>query len=464
MSMRERHLRACKAAALALAVTTLICSVARAAQVSMQSIARTDQNSRIAYAQLLEKARRGRIDVYFEGDSIMRRWGALDYPELLANWRENFFGWNAADFAWGGDTVQNILWRLENGELDDVHPKVIVLQAGTNNIGRRPARGPDDPRIGEVDAGIQAILDICAAKAPGATFILTGVFPRNDNRANPTGVMPVINSINERLGASADKVFKSIEQHPFVAGEFVWTGWDYLGEPTPYYGARSSYCGIIDLAGFKKDRFYLYQSHWRPDLPMAHILPHWNWPERIGKVTPVHVFTSGDEAELFLNGKSLGRKKKDAYVYRLRWDDVVYEPGELKIVAYKGAKQWAQNIVKTTAEPAGLTLALDRAHIQADGHDLCFVTVRVTDKQGLTCPRANNTIRFSIQGPGEIVATDNGDPTDFTSFNSHERQAFSGLCLATVRGKPGHPGRIQLTASSSELGSGSVVITTKTGL
>jgi len=104
------------------------------------------------------------------------------------------------------------------------------------------------------------------------------------------------------FGSSADKVFKSIEQHPFVAGEFVWTGWDHLGEPTPYYAVRSSYCGIIDLAGFKKDRFYLYQSHWRPDLPMAHILPHWNWPERLGEVTPVHVFTSDDEAEPFLNG------------------------------------------------------------------------------------------------------------------------------------------------------------------
>ena len=112
------------------------------------------------------------------------------------------------------------------------------------------------------------------------------------------------------FGASPDKVFASQDKHPYVAGEFVWSGWDYLGEPTPYYSARSSYCGIIDLAGFKKDRFYLYQSRWRPDLPMAHILPHWTWPDRIGKITPVHVFTSGDEAELFLNNRSLGRKKK----------------------------------------------------------------------------------------------------------------------------------------------------------
>ena len=128
-----------------------------------------------------------------------------------------------------------------------------------------------------------------------------------------------------------DWEFKGQEQNPFVAGEFVWTGFDYLGEPTPYDRvSRSSYFGIVDLAGFKKDRFYLYQAHWRPDFPMAHILPHWNWPERIGQVTPVHVYTSGDAAELFLNGKSLGRKKKGQYEYRLRWDDVVYQPGTLQ--------------------------------------------------------------------------------------------------------------------------------------
>ena len=174
------------------------------APASVQAIARMDQNSRIAHAQLLEKARKGSIDVYFEGDSITRRWGALDYPELLANWRQNFFGWNAANFAWGSDTVQNILWRIENGELDNVHPKVIVLLAGTNSIGSLPSRGDDDPRIAEVTAGIRAILNICQAKAPEATIILTGIFSRNDNTGNPTGVMPLINRINENIAGLAD--------------------------------------------------------------------------------------------------------------------------------------------------------------------------------------------------------------------------------------------------------------------
>jgi beta-galactosidase len=260
------------------------------------------------------------------------------------------------------------------------------------------------------------------------------------------------------FGSSADKVFGSIAQHPFVAGEFVWTGWDYIGEPTPYYDSRSSYCGIIDLAGFKKDRFYLYQSHWRPELPMAHILPHWNWPERVGEITPVHVFTSGDEAELFLNGKSLGRKKKGQYEYRLRWDEVKYEPGELKVVAYKNGKKWAENVVKTTGEPARLEASADRDRIRNDGQDLAFITVRVTDKNGFTVPRTNNPIMFEIDGPGEIVATDNGDPTNFVPFPSHEREAFNGLALVIIRAMPGESGSITVTAKSSGLKEAQVVV------
>ncbi len=259
-------------------------------------------------------------------------------------------------------------------------------------------------------------------------------------------------------GSSADKVFNSIDRHPFVAGEFVWTGWDYLGEPTPYYEARSSYGGIIDLAGFKKDRFYLYQAKWRPELPMAHILPHWNWPERVGLITPVHVFTSGDEVELFLNGKSLGREKKKQYEYRLRWDDVQYEPGELKVVAYKDGKKWAEDVVKTTGEPARLEASADHNKIRADGKDLSFITVRVTDKNGLTVPGATNPIKFSIKGPGEIIATDNGDPTDFVPFPLHERKAFSGLALVIIRSKRGESGLITVTAESPGLKEARVVI------
>ncbi|MDW7692931.1 beta-galactosidase GalB [Flammeovirgaceae bacterium SG7u.111] len=261
------------------------------------------------------------------------------------------------------------------------------------------------------------------------------------------------------FGSSADKVFGSIDKHPYVAGGFVWSGWDYLGEPTPYYSSRSSYFGLIDLAGFKKDRFYLYQSRWRPDFPMAHILPHWNWSGRVGEVTPVHVFTSGEEAELFLNGKSLGRKKKGEYEYRLRWDDVVYEPGKLKVVAYKNGETWAEDLVQTTDVAVGLTLSADRALLKSGGQDLAFITLAVTDRNGLTVPIANNQIEFAVEGAGEIVATDNGDPTDLVAFPSHKRKAFNGLALVIVRATGA--GEITLTAQSAGLETAKVVLKSK---
>ncbi len=259
--------------------------------------------------------------------------------------------------------------------------------------------------------------------------------------------------------ASPDKEFAALERYPFTGGEFVWTGWDYLGEPTPFDTSRSSYFGIIDLAGFKKDRFYIYQAHWRPDLPMAHILPHWNWPERIGLkdaagnpvFTPVHVYTSGDEAELFLNGKSQGRKKKEQYQYRIRWDEVVYEPGALRVVAYKNGKEWATDTVKTTGSPNKLLLKPDRAAISGDGRDLAFVTLTVADQAGQMVPRSMNLIHFEVTGAGEIMATDNGDPTDFTVFSSLDRKAFNGLALAIVKAKRGQSGTITVSAKSDKL-------------
>jgi len=236
------------------------------------------------------------------------------------------------------------------------------------------------------------------------------------------------------FGSSVDKVFATLDRHPFVAGEFVWNGFDYLGEPTPYYSARSSYSGMIDLAGFPKDRYYLYQARWRPDLPMAHILPHWNWAGREGEVTPVHVFTSGDEAELFLNGVSQGRKKKAPFEYRLRWDEVVYQPGELHVRVWREGREWTQARVQTTGAPARLTLEADRARIGNDGRDLSFITLRVLDAEGREIRNADDLVRFEVEGPAELVATDNGDPRDLTAFPSPERKAFSGLALAIVRG------------------------------
>lgn len=258
-----------------------------------------------------------------------------------------------------------------------------------------------------------------------------------------------------------DREFAGQDANPFVAGEFVWTGFDYLGEPTPFYedGApsRSSYFGIVDLAGFKKDRFYLYQSRWRPDFPMAHIVPQcWNWPGREGEVTPVFVYTSGDEAELFLNGKSLGRQTKGPSEYRLKWNDVTYQPGELKVVAYKNGKPWATDVVMTAGPAAKLVLTANHKRINQSEDELSCVTVTVEDQNGLVVPLADNLIHFQVSGPGEVVATDNGDATDLTSFPSPDRKAFNGLALAIVRGR--HKGSITLEATSPGLRSGKIEI------
>lgn len=254
-------------------------------------------------------------------------------------------------------------------------------------------------------------------------------------------------------GASPDKVFVAQDRYSYVGGEFVWTGWDYLGEPTPYDSSRSSYFGIIDLAGFPKDRFYLYQARWNPGVAMAHILPHWNWPGRVGQVTPVHVFSSGDEAELFVNGRSQGRQRKAEYTYRFRWDRVTYQPGEVSVVTYKDGKEWANATVRTTGEATRLRMTTyrDRTSIRADGSDLSFVSVAVVDDRGDVVPQAEPAVTFSVTGPGVIVTTDNGDPTDMTPFPSTERNAFRGLALAIVRANAGASGKITVRAEARGL-------------
>ena len=178
----------------------LVLGVGAWGQPADQPASRTDQNSLTAHAQLLGKAKQGSIDIYFEGDSITRRWGALDYPELLSNWRQNFFGWNAADFGWGADKIENILWRLGNGELDGVNPKVIVLLAGTNNVGNTVPAGGDDAKVADITRGLKAVLDVMRTKAPDAIIIATAIFPRNDNMV----VLPTIEKINRNLAKFAD--------------------------------------------------------------------------------------------------------------------------------------------------------------------------------------------------------------------------------------------------------------------
>jgi len=401
----------------------------------------------------------------------------------------------------------------------------------------------------------------------------------------------------------ADAEFKLMQDDRFVAGEFVWTGFDYLGEPTPFsQEAKSSYFGIVDLCGIPKDRFYLYRSYWRPETTSVHILPHWNWPDRVGRNVPVFVYTNGDSAELFLNGKSLGRRTKgepparptnfaqgkpagagseesgkgnlsahandgdiatrwcagtadagqwwqvdlgevrplrylaidfereeknygyqikvstDAstwqtivtkstsnsprwggptqvfhdvdtkaryvrieftqlqngawasikefaaypekaessyyaptYTYRLRWNDVLYEPGELRAVAYKDGKQIGEAVRRTAGNPAAIRLTPDRKELAATGEDLCYVLVEALDEKGTLCPLADNLIRFKVDGPAEIAGVGNGNPLSLEPFQADFRKLFFGKAMLILRTKEGPGGKIRIAAESDGL-------------
>ena len=265
---------------------------------------------------------------------------------------------------------------------------------------------------------------------------------------------------NLEFGGLPDEEFRAQEECSFVAGEFVWSGFDYLGEPEPCQDvARSTYFGIVDLCGFAKDRFYLYQSQWT-DEPMVHLLPHWNWPGREGQITPVYCYTNCESAELFLNGRSLGKKLKQKGVYRLKWEAVTYEPGSIKVIAYDEAgKALCSKEIKTADKPAVIELTPDRAEINADGRDLCFVTVKIVDKDGIFCPTADNRVNFKVEGPGQIAAVGNGNPISYESFRADHRKAFNGLCLLVIRSER-IPGKIKITATSEGLKSAFLTITT----
>ena len=244
----------------------------------------------------------------------------------------------------------------------------------------------------------------------------------------------------------------------WVIGEFVWTGFDYLGEPTPYddvWPSRSSYFGICDLAGLPKDRYYLYRSRWNTDSPTLHILPHWNWEGREGEVTPVYCYTSYPSAELFVNGKSQGKRTKDASRpydrYRLRWNDVVYEPGVVKVVAYdETGNAVAEKEMRTAGRPHPLDLTSDRRELAANGKDLAFVTVQAVDKDGNPCPLADNALRFDVVGAGEYRAACNGDATSTELFHLPTMKLFNGQLVVIVRTHE-QPGEINLTVSGKGL-------------
>jgi hypothetical protein len=411
-------------------------------------------------------------------------------------------------------------------------------------------------------------------------------FPLAGSKTDYTGDKKYVSSYDLNAAAWSDipdKEFKLMEDDRFVGGEFVWTGFDYLGEPTPFdREARSSYFGIVDLVGIPKDRFYLYRSYWRPDATTIHLLPHWNWPDRVGKNVPVFVYTNGDSAELFLNGRSLGRRTKgqvpakpknlvegkvlatgnvvdlekveairfltvvldesaangayevqvssdgsgwktvaseaarqrrirfgpagpvetfhhlDAraryvrvievpgggssggsvkvrairaypewfesdyfdvtYRYRLRWNDVVYEPGELRVVAYKNGAKIGEATMRTAQQSAGIRLSADRKELAASGQDLSYILVEAEDAQGTLCPLAENLVRFEVEGPAEIVGVGNGDQLSLDPLQGSERKLFFGKAMLIVRTVEGKAGDIRVTARSEGLKAGNVAL------
>lgn len=264
--------------------------------------------------------------------------------------------------------------------------------------------------------------------------------------------------------------FARAEDHEWTIGQFVWTGFDYLGEPSPYdtnaWPNHSSMFGIIDLASIPKDRYYLYRSVWNKEAKTLHILPHWNWEGREGEKTPVFVYTNYPSAELFINGKSYGRqtKHKNGTVenrYRLMWHDAVYQPGEVRVVAYdEQGNPVAEKTVRTAGKPHHIELVTDRSSLQADGKDLAYVTLRIVDKNGNLCPNDGRLVSFKVKGAGKYRASANGDPTCLDLFHKPEMHAFGGMLTVIVQSGE-KTGEIELQATAKGIKTGTIRIPVK---
>lgn len=251
-------------------------------------------------------------------------------------------------------------------------------------------------------------------------------------------------------GNRHEGTMRHVKNNDFISGQYVWTGFDYIGEPTPYgWPARSSYFGIIDLAGFPKDVYYMYQSEWRPDKAVLHLFPHWNWTP--GQDIDLWAYyNNADEVELFVNGESQGVRSKGKDDFHVMWR-VKFEPGVVKAISRKEGKVVAEQEIRTAGEPAQIRLTPDRSTIQADGKDLSFVTVEIVDKDGNLCPNAENDVTFAVEGAGFIAGVDNGSPISMEKFKDNHRKAFYGKCLVVVQNN-GEDGNIKLTATAEGLG------------
>ena len=446
------------------------------------------------------------------------RMGFLVMDEAFDEWKipKREFGYSRFFDQWSEPDLVSMLDRDRN------HPCVILWSIGNEIREQREANGgamarrlvdichredPSRPATSAcnlssdaVQTGYAAALDVFGINYTLAAYnalhdgkwklfgseTASDVSSRGEyNLVEKDGVVTIESKLNDQVtsydichppGIIAEQQLKAIADAPWFAGEFVWTGFDYIGEPTPFpWPAISSYFGIIDLCGFPKDRYYLYQSRWS-DQPMVHLVPqNWNWAQFTGKPIPVWCYANGDSVELFLNGKSLGEKKmadgaiqtfvsgqrkgKNGKVqevkqetgwYHVAWQ-VPWQPGTLKAVARRGGKIIATDEVTTAGPPAKLALRVDHSRIKADGQDLAYVTVEVLDAQGHVCPEADNLVNFSLSGPGKIAGLGNGDSTCHEDFQANQHSSFHGLCLAIVQSLRGQSGKIRLQATAAGL-------------
>jgi len=278
------------------------------------------------------------------------------------------------------------------------------------------------------------------------------------DKGNPDTTCSAYDNVSAPWGSTHEETWKVIKKHDFLSGEFIWTGFDYIGEPTPYsWPARSSYFGIIDLAGFPKDVYYMYQSEWT-NKPVLHVFPHWNW--KPGDTIDIWAYYNhADEVELYLNGKSLGTKRKKGDDLHIVWR-VKYEPGTVKAISRKDGHVVLTKEIRTAGKPAKIILTADQKNIKADGKDLSFIKVMIVDSEGNLVPDANNLVKFTATGEGTVIATDNGSETSMESFQAKEHKAFNGLCLAVIQSKE-KQGSIKLTAEAEGLQSASINILVK---
>lgn len=409
--------------------------------------------------------------------SIFSEWAERDITNMVLHYRNNpsVVMWsigNEVPSQWGPDGV-NELMMLRNivNNLDPTRPVTCGMDQIGSVLGNGFAASLDIPGFNYkpqyyIDAYNKLPQKLILGSETASTVSSRGayhfpvIFRGHEHVLHPDRQSSSYDNENCSWSNVPDFDFAMDDDYDWVIGQFVWTGFDYLGEPSPYdtdsWPSHSSLFGIIDLASIPKDRYYLYRAKWNEKSPTLHVLPHWNWPDRKGKTTPVFVYTSYPKAELFVNGKSQGiRAKNDSTVfnrYRLMWNETKYEPGELKVVAYDNdGHVMEQKIVKTAGKSHHLVIESNRKAIKADGDDLVYFTIRIADKDGNFVPDDNRMVSFSIKGAGSFEATANGDPTCVMPFHKPEMRLFSGAATVIARSAE-HPGILTIKATADDVG------------